>query len=95
MEEARRGDYVAVPVGGRACDVILQVIELELGGRADDLRGLRWVADPGQLDDDLILALLPGVRLGDAKLVDPVPHDRDGAVHVRGGELVALGRNRL
>src|SRR5207253_9514913 len=40
-------------------------------------------------------ALLADLRLGHAELVDPAPHDRDGAVEILGRELVALRRHRL
>ena len=56
--------------------VALQVVELELRGLADQLRGALLVVDAGQLDDDLVAALLADLRLGDADAVDAVVDDR-------------------
>ena len=51
--------------------------------------------DAGKLDDDLVGALLADLRLGDAELVNPVPHDLDRPADVVGGQRVALRRYRL
>ena len=63
-------------------EVLLEVEELELGGLPDQLGGLLGIRDARQLDDDLVRALLAELRLGDAELVDAVPHDVDGAIEV-------------
>jgi hypothetical protein len=54
---------------------------------------MSWTA--GQLDHDLVRALLADLGLGDAELVDAVAHDVDRAVDVLGREHVALRRLRL
>ena len=56
--------------------------------------GLR-VAHPGQLDDDLVVALRPDLGLGDAEAVDAAPHDLDGAVEVLVCQFPIGWRNRL
>ena len=53
------------------------------------------VVHAGELDDDLVAALLADLRRGDAELVDAVAHDRDRAVEVGRGQLVAVRRLRL
>ena len=59
------------------------------------LRGLVDVVDAGELDRDLVGALLGDDRLGDAELVDAVPHDRHRAVEVGRRQLDAFRRLRL
>ena len=51
--------------------------------------------DAGELDHDLVRALLADLGLGDAEGVDALAHDRDRRVQVVRGELVALRRHRL
>jgi hypothetical protein len=51
--------------------------------------------DAGQLDHDLVCALLADLGLGHTQLVDAAPHDCDRPVEVLRGQLVALGRLRL
>ena len=82
-------------VGRRAGDVRLEVVELELGGLADDLRRLAGVVHAGELDHDLVLALLADLGLGDAELVDAAAHDRDRALHAGGVAGLVLRRDRL
>ena len=74
-------------------EVLLEVEELELRGLPDQLGGLLRIGDAGELDDDLVVALLADLGLGDAELVDAVPHDVHRAIEVLVGERVALGRN--
>ena len=73
----------------------LEVEELELRGRADDLGGRLRILDAGELDDDLVVALRADLGLRDAELVDAVPHDLDRALEVLLGELAVRRRNRL
>jgi len=79
----------------RAGQVRLEVVELEHRRLADQVGGLALVVDAGELDDDLIGALLSDLRLGDAELVDPVAHDVDRPVDVRRGQLVTLRWDRF
>ena len=51
--------------------------------------------DAGELDHDLVGALLADLGLGDAELVDALAHDRDGAVERGRVELLPLGGLRL
>ncbi len=51
--------------------------------------------DAGELDGDLVGALARDDRLGDADLVDALPHDLDRAVEILLGNLPALRRFRL
>ena len=95
VEHARARDRLALRADRRPGQVRLEVEELELRGLADQLRSLLRVVHAGELDDDLVGALLADLGLGDAELVDPVPHDRDRAVEVGGRDLVALRRHRL
>ena len=76
LVERRRRDRIPVQVERRAGQVVLEVEQHQLRGLADQLRGRRRVVHAGELDDDLILALLADLRLGHAELVDPVLHDR-------------------
>ena len=52
--------------GNARNQVALQVVELELRGLADQVGRALLVVDAGQLDDDLVAALLADLRLGDA-----------------------------
>ncbi len=68
----RRNDAAAAAqhifaVGGRA---LLDELQLEHAGRADDLLRAVDVGYAGQLDEDLVGALLRDARFGDAKLID-------------------------
>ena len=74
---------------------VLEVEELELRRRPDDLGRRLGILDAGQLDDDLVVALRPDLGLRDAELVDAVAHDLDGAVEVFLRELAVRRRNRL
>ena len=47
-------------------EVALQVVQLELRGLPDQVGRALLVVDAGQLDDDLVAALLADLRLGDA-----------------------------
>ena len=62
---------------------------------ADQLRSGGRVVHTGELDDDLVVALLPDLGLGHAELVDPVPHDVDRPGQVFGRERVTFRRIRL
>ena len=93
--EAGKGDHAPGAVVGGPRDVGLEVVELQLGRLADDLRRLARVVDAGELDHDLVLALLPDLGLGDAELVDAAAHDRDRALHARRIAGLALRRHRL
>ena len=96
IEQAAHGDRLVLKgVDGGAGQVGLEVVELQDGRLADQLGGDRGILDACELNHDLILALLPDLGLGHAKLVDAVPHDRDRAVDRVGIELVTLLRNRL
>ena len=90
LDRARRGSTIDGPVSE-----VLEVEELELRGRADDLGRRLGILHPGKLDDDLVVALRADLRLGDTELVDAVPHDLDRAVEVFLGELAVRRRNRL
>jgi hypothetical protein len=60
----------ALRVARRADEVLLEVVQLELGRLADDRGGRARVADAGQRDDDLVWSLLADLLLADAELVD-------------------------
>ncbi len=87
-------DHVALRGLRRAGRVGLHVVELERGGLADQRRGLLDVVHAGELDDDLILALGADLGLGDAELVDAVPHDLDRPLEVGRRQRMPLGRLR-
>ncbi len=95
LELVRGRDREAVLVAGRVERVLVDVEEPELGGLADQLGGLVGIGDARELDRDLVLALLPDLRLGDTERVDAVPDDLDREVEVLLGDLLALGRDRL
>jgi hypothetical protein len=63
----------------RAGQIGLEVVELELRGLADQLRGLSASSRPAARSRSG-RALLADLGLGDAELVDAVAHDRDGVV---------------
>ena len=79
----------------RAGEIGFEVVELELGGLADQCRGCARVVDAGELDDDLVGALLANLGLRDAELVDAVPHDVLRDRHPRRVDILVLRRNRL
>ena len=81
--------------GGRPDEILLEIEELELGRLSDQLGRLLRIRDACQLDHDLVRALLSELRLGDAELVDAIPHDVDGAIEVFSGERVSLRRMSL
>ena len=58
----------------------LPVVEVQLGGRADLLRGALGVLDAGQADLDLVVARALELGLGDAERVDALAHDVERAV---------------
>ena len=76
-------------------DVLLPVVEEELGRRADLLGGALGVLDAGQVDLDLVLAGARELRLGDAEGVDAVAHDVERALQRLGGDLRLLRRLAL
>ena len=73
-------------------DVGFPVVEEQLGGGADLLRGALGVLDARQVDLDLRVAGLQQLRLGDAEGVDALAHDLQRALErlLRDGRL--LGR---
>ena len=73
-------------------EVSLQVVQLELRGLADQLRGVLLVFHAGQLDDDLVAALNADLRLGDTGAVDSILDDRAGVFHALLVNLRALLR---
>jgi hypothetical protein len=75
-------------------DVLLPVVEEELGHLADLLLRPLRVLDVGQADRDLVAARALDLRLGDAELVDALAHDVDGAVD-RVLRDLGLGGGRL
>ncbi len=97
-EQAVQGgglDRLAANVRRRAYERRLEVEELELRGRTDDLRGSLGILDAGKLDHDLVVTLRADLRLRDAELVDAAPHDLDRAVEVFFGEVAVRRRNGL
>ena len=94
LEEPRRGDR-SLRADGRPDEILLEIEELELGGLSDQLGRLLRIRDACELDDDLVRALLAELRLGDAELVDAVPHDVDGAIEIVRRERVSLRRMSL
>ena len=95
VELRRRDRLPRARVDRRRDEVRLEIEQLELSGLADDLGGRGRVLDAGELDRDLVGALRPDLRLGDAELVDAGAHDRDRAVEVFLRELAVVRRNRL
>ena len=98
--EAGDGLLAAVDLGrvGLAVlveDVLLPVVEEELGGRADLVGGALGVVDARQVDLDLVLARARELGLGDAERVDAVAHDVQRALQRLGGDLRLLGRLAL
>ena len=92
----RRGlDRLAADGDGRPDERVLEIEELELRGRADDLGRCCGILDAGKLDDDLVVALRPDLGLRDAELVDAIPHDLDGTVEVLVREIAVRRRNCL
>ena len=83
VEQPGRRHGYALGADRRAGQIGLEVEELELRGLPDQLRGLLGVVHAGELDHDLVGALLADLGLGHAELVDPVPHDLDRAVEIR------------
>ena len=75
--------------------VRLEVEELELGGLAEDADHARGILDAGEIDHDLVVALLADLRLRNAEPVDSVAKDLDRAVEVFLGEVTVRRRNRL
>jgi hypothetical protein len=78
-----------------ADDVLLPVVEVELGGGADLLLGPVQVLDAGQADGDLLRAEALDLRLGDTELVDALPDDVDRAVDRLGRDLALRRRLTL
>jgi hypothetical protein len=96
VEAPRRDRHLLQPrCHRRAGQVRLEVVELQDGRLADQLRGRGRVVHARELDHDLVRALLADLRLRDAELVDPVPHDVDRAGQVVCRQRVALRRVRL
>ena len=79
----------------RAREVGLEVVELELCRLPDQRCRRAGIVHAGELDHDLVRALLPDLGLGDAELVDAVPHDVLRDRHAARVDLLSLGRNRL
>ncbi len=98
--EAGDGLLAAVDLGvvGLAVlveDVLLPVVEEELGGRADLARGALGVLDAREVDLDLVLARARELGLGDAEGVDAVAHDVQRALERLGVDRRLLGRLAL
>ena len=92
--EAGDGLLAAVDLGlvGLAVlveDVLLPVVEEELSGRADLLRGALGVLDARQVDLDLVLARARELGLGDAERVDALAHDVQRALQRLRGDRVS------
>ncbi len=75
-------DREALRAQRRGNEIGLEVEELELRGLAEDLDHLLRVLDAGQVDHDLVVALLADLGLRDAEPVDAVAEDLDRAVEV-------------
>jgi len=88
-------DGLAADRRGRSYERRLEVVQLELRRRADDLRCCFRVLDARKLDDDLVVTLGADLGLGDAELVDAIPHDVDRAVEVVLREIAVRRRNGL
>ena len=71
-------------------EIALEVVELELGGLADQVGGALLVVDARELDDDLVAPLLADLGLGDAGRVDAVVDDRDRVVQAFLVDLLAF-----
>ena len=82
-------------VDRRREEVVLELVELERGGRPDDRDRALLVEDARELDDDLVVALLAHLGLGHAELVDAVADDVLGAVERGTVERLAWARLRL
>jgi hypothetical protein len=67
------------------------LVERQLRGLSDHLRGLARILDAGKLDDDAVLAGAGEGRLGDAEGVDAPTDDAEGAVGGLGVGLDAFG----
>ncbi len=76
-------------------EIRLEVVELELRGLAEDPDHLLGVLDARDLDRDLVAALLPDLRLGDAEPVDAVAKDLDRTGEVGLLQLAVRRRHRL
>ena len=73
----------------------LEVEELELRGLAEDADHAGGVLDAGEVDHDLIVALLANLRLRDAEPVDTVAEDLDRAVEIGFLQRAVRRRDRL
>ena len=98
--EAGHRLLAAVDLGGVGLavlveDVLLPVVEEELGGRADLVGGALGVVDARQVDLDLIVAGTGELGLGDAERVDAIAHDVQRALQRLGRDLRLLGRLAL
>ncbi len=87
---ARDGQVVGRRLAVRPEDVLLPVVELELGHRPDHPRRLVGVRDVRERDDDLVGARALDLRLGHPERVDALAHDVD-----RAGDRVARDLGRL
>ena len=76
-------------------DVLLPVVEEELGGRPDLARGALGVLDAREVDLDLVLARARELGLGHAEGVDAVAHDVQRALERFGVDRRLLGRLAL
>src|SRR3954468_15145431 len=82
-------------VDRRREEVVLELVELERGGRPDDRDRALLVEDACELDDDLVVALLSHLGLGHAQLVDAAADDVLGAVERGAVDYLVLPRLRL
>ena len=78
----------------RLGEILLEIEELQLSGRAEDRRRLCRIVDSSELDDDVGGALARDVRRGDAELVDAVENDVLRGLHLRRVDRLAAVRDR-
>ena len=95
VQRARSNRDLRQAADGGPDEIGLEVVELQHRRLADQLRRRSRIVDAGELDDDLVVALLPDLRLRDPELVDPLAHDVDRATEIFRRELVALRRHRF
>ena len=93
--ERLRRDRESLDADRRRHEVRLEVVELELRRLAEDPDHLVGVLDAGDLDRDLVVALLPDLGLRDAEPVDAVAQDLDRAGEVGLLQLPVRRRHRL
>ena len=93
--ERLRRDRESLDADRRRHEVRLEVVELELRRLAEDPDHLVGVLDAGDLDRDLVVALLPDLGLRDTEPVDAVAQDLDRPGEVGLLQLPVRRRHRL